>query len=42
MPEHGPNVLVILADDIGWFDVSAYHEGMIGPGNEYAAERGES
>ena len=25
-----PNVLLILADDIGWFDVGAYHRGMMG------------
>ncbi|MBV8330321.1 MAG: sulfatase-like hydrolase/transferase, partial [Verrucomicrobia bacterium] len=25
-----PNILLILADDIGWFDVGAYHRGMMG------------
>src|SRR3954452_3077713 len=25
-----PNVLIILADDIGWFDVGAYHRGIMG------------
>jgi arylsulfatase len=25
-----PNVLLILADDVGWFDVGAYHRGMMG------------
>jgi arylsulfatase A-like enzyme len=25
-----PNVLLIVADDIGWFDVGAYHRGMMG------------
>ena len=25
-----PNVLAILADDIGWFDVGCYHRGMMG------------
>ena len=25
-----PNILVIMADDIGWFDVGAYHRGMMG------------
>ena len=25
-----PNVLVIFADDIGWFDVGCYHRGMMG------------
>jgi arylsulfatase len=25
-----PNILVILSDDIGWFDIGAYHRGMMG------------
>ena len=25
-----PNILIILADDIGWFDVGAYHRGIMG------------
>lgn len=25
-----PNILAIMADDIGWFNVSAYHRGMMG------------
>jgi len=25
-----PNILLIIADDIGWFDVGAYHRGMMG------------
>ena len=25
-----PNVLLIMADDIGWFDVGAYHRGIMG------------
>jgi arylsulfatase A-like enzyme len=25
-----PNVLLILADDVGWFDVGAYHHGIMG------------
>jgi arylsulfatase A-like enzyme len=25
-----PNVLLILADDIGWFDIGVYHRGMMG------------
>ena len=25
-----PNLLLIMADDIGWFDVGAYHRGMMG------------
>ena len=28
MPK-SPNILIILADDIGWFDVGAYHQGMM-------------
>jgi arylsulfatase len=30
METEQPNVLVILADDIGWFDIGAYHRGMMG------------
>ena len=30
MPDGKPNVLIILSDDIGWFDVSCYHQGMMG------------
>src|ERR1700730_5843251 len=25
-----PNVLLIIADDVGWFDVEAYHRGIMG------------
>src|SRR5262245_52872933 len=25
-----PNVVAIMADDIGWFNVSAYHRGIMG------------
>ena len=25
-----PNILLIMADDIGWFDVGAYNRGMMG------------
>ena len=25
-----PNVLLIIADDVGWFDVGAYHRGVMG------------
>ncbi len=25
-----PNILAIMADDVGWFDVGAYHRGMMG------------
>ena len=28
MATEQPNVLVILADYIGWFDIGAYHRGM--------------
>jgi len=30
MPTEKPNVLLILADDVGWFDVGAYHRGLMG------------
>jgi arylsulfatase len=30
MPNGKPNILLIMADDIGWFDVGAYHRGMMG------------
>ena len=30
MTTEKPNVLLILADDIGWFDVGAYHRGIMG------------
>jgi arylsulfatase len=25
-----PNVLVIVGDDVGWFDVGCYHQGIMG------------
>jgi arylsulfatase A-like enzyme len=25
-----PNVLLIIADDVGWFDIGAYNRGMMG------------
>ena len=25
-----PNILLIMADDVGWFDIGAYHRGMMG------------
>src|ERR1700682_5661279 len=25
-----PNILLIMADDVGWFDVGAYHLGIMG------------
>ena len=28
--EQKPNVLLIMADDVGWFDVGAYHRGIMG------------
>jgi arylsulfatase len=30
VPTDKPNVLLILADDIGWLDVGAYHRGLMG------------
>jgi arylsulfatase len=30
MPSNKPNVLLIMADDIGWFNVGAYNRGMLG------------
>ena len=29
-----PNILVIMGDDIGWFNVSAYNHGMMGTKGE--------
>ena len=29
-PGRLPNVVAIMADDIGWFNVSAYHRGIMG------------
>jgi arylsulfatase A-like enzyme len=30
MPNNRPNVLIILADDLGWSDLSCYHQGLMG------------
>src|SRR5262245_18168392 len=30
MPNGKPNVLAIIADDLGWFETSAYHQGIMG------------
>jgi arylsulfatase A-like enzyme len=30
MPHQRPNVLLVLTDDVGWFDVGAYHRGIMG------------
>jgi arylsulfatase len=30
MASRKPNVLLIIADDVGWFDVGAYHRGIMG------------
>jgi len=30
MPTDKPNVLLVLCDDVGWFDISAYHRGVMG------------
>ena len=24
-----PNILVIMGDDVGWFNIGAYHQGMM-------------
>jgi arylsulfatase A-like enzyme len=29
MPDGKPNVLIILADDIGWYDVGCYNQGVM-------------
>src|SRR6185436_2897329 len=29
-PSHKPNILVIMADDIGYWNVSAYNRGLMG------------
>jgi arylsulfatase len=28
-PERKPNILVIMGDDVGWFNVGAYHQGIM-------------
>ena len=28
-PERRPNILVIMGDDIGWFNIGAYHQGIM-------------
>src|SRR4029434_1109289 len=30
MASKRPNILVIIGDDVGWFDVGAYHRGIMG------------
>ena len=30
MPNGKPNILFIMADDIGWFNASCYHQGVMG------------
>jgi arylsulfatase len=30
MPGKQPNVLIIVGDDVGWFDVGCYHQGIMG------------
>ena len=27
--EKKPNILVIMGDDVGWFNIGAYHRGMM-------------
>lgn len=28
-PAHKPNILVIMGDDVGWFNIGAYHQGIM-------------
>jgi arylsulfatase len=28
------NIVLILADDVGWFDIGAYHRGILGAAHE--------
>src|SRR5437868_766752 len=28
-PKRQPNIIMIMGDDIGWFNIGAYHEGMM-------------
>ena len=28
-PAQRPNILVIMGDDVGWFNIGAYHRGMM-------------
>src|SRR5689334_6838694 len=28
-PERKPNILVIMGDDVGWYNVGAYHQGIM-------------
>ena len=28
-PAKKPNILVIMGDDVGWFNIGAYHRGMM-------------
>jgi Sulfatase len=30
VPGKQPNVLIIVGDDVGWFDVGCYHQGIMG------------
>jgi arylsulfatase len=43
VPTSRPNILIILADDIGWSDPSCYHQGLMGtttPNIDRIAEQG--
>jgi arylsulfatase A-like enzyme len=40
MATEKPNILLIMADDIGWFDVGAYHRGLMGTAGLQLAENG--
>ena len=30
MPDGGPNVVIILTDDVGWYDVGRYYQAVMG------------
>jgi hypothetical protein len=43
MPQGKPNILFIMADDIGWYNLSCYNQGVMGyrtPNLDRIAEEG--